>query len=93
MWCLRRYVAEGGDWRKSYYTPTRADAAIVAMRKWMESHAGGGIPFPEHLQVCGVALRWWQYRAPRRSKRLHCCLPGAQSNVLCNASLAGPESM
>lgn len=54
---LRRYVAEGGDWRKSYYTPTRADAAIVAMRKWMESHAGGGIPFPEHMQVCGALLR------------------------------------
>jgi hypothetical protein len=47
-----RYVAEGGDWRKSYYMPTRADAAIMAMRKWMDKHAGGGIPWPEHLQVC-----------------------------------------
>jgi hypothetical protein len=46
-----RYVAEGGDWRKSYYMPTRADAAIMAMRKWMDKHAGGGIPWPEHLQV------------------------------------------
>jgi hypothetical protein len=46
-----RYVAEGGDWRKSYYMPTRADAAIMAMRKWMDKHAGGGIPWPQHLQV------------------------------------------
>ncbi|WIA30048.1 hypothetical protein OEZ86_000143 [Tetradesmus obliquus] len=52
----KKYVAEGGDWRKSYYTPTRADAAIVAMRKWMENHAGGGIPFPEHMQGASTVL-------------------------------------
>ncbi|KAF6257312.1 hypothetical protein COO60DRAFT_1640038 [Scenedesmus sp. NREL 46B-D3] len=52
----KKYAAEGGDWRKSYYLPTRADAAIMAMRKWMDKHAGGGIPFPEHLQGASAVL-------------------------------------
>jgi hypothetical protein len=61
----RRYVAEGGDWRKSYYMPTRADAAIMAMRKWMDKHAGGGIPFPEHMQVtCTTTPRPHNVQAP-----------------------------
>jgi hypothetical protein len=37
--------------------PTRADAAIMAMRKCLDKHAGGGIPFPEHMQVRRAAER------------------------------------
>jgi hypothetical protein len=28
-------VAEGSDWRKSYFLPTRADLAITKMRQWL----------------------------------------------------------
>lgn len=47
----KAYVAEGSDWKRSYYMPTRADSAIMGMRKWMDKYSAGRIPFPEHMQV------------------------------------------
>lgn len=49
----RAYAKEGSNWRRSYYMPTSTDAAIVALRRWLEKYAGGAIPWPAHLQVCG----------------------------------------
>ena len=51
----KAYAAEGSNWRRSYYMPTPADAAIVAFRKWLEKYSGGAIPFPQHMIVSGTA--------------------------------------
>eukprot|EP00775_Hariotina_reticulata_P004455 gene4455-4711_t len=52
----KAYVAEGENWRRSYYMPTRADAAIVAFRKWLDKYSGGAVPFPPHMQLLIAAL-------------------------------------
>eukprot|EP00879_Flechtneria_rotunda_P032400 GHRR01035601.1.p1 GENE.GHRR01035601.1~~GHRR01035601.1.p1 ORF type:complete len:156 (-),score=57.99 GHRR01035601.1:152-619(-) len=30
--------------------PTRADAAIIALRRWLDNYSGGQVPFPAHMQ-------------------------------------------
>ena len=51
--CLQERIllAEGNDWRQSYFMPARADTSVVATRQWLDKF-GGEVPTCE----AGVAM-------------------------------------
>ncbi|XP_074294153.1 protochlorophyllide-dependent translocon component 52, chloroplastic-like [Silene latifolia] len=39
----QRLLDKGGKWQKAYYMPTKADAMVIAFRKWLDKYAGEGV--------------------------------------------------
>lgn len=47
---LRREGHHPDDWHKSFFMPTSADRFVVAYRKWLSKHAGGGVEWPRGVE-------------------------------------------